>query len=359
MAKKGMIIGALLAFLLSAVTTHAALLNNPVVDLLWTTDVFDGDEVGVKNLSVTFVGSAEIPLLLYSRANPTYRVFMAHPATNATEKTCGPGGGWTCRYLNPSYYPYEGVLSDVVSETGDGIATLAYAFQTENKIYVSVFRQEFNQDMTLGVSEVINIIDLMGFGGIHYELAGVPSLILDGDHYKIAAVVRNPDTNQSKLVYAYYNPGTASPCDTGSDYQCDVVTTLTGVGSSPSLAEVNGTAGIAYYDPATDDLMYAYPHSHTTVYPSNCGPGNPKTYRCITVYSADEVGADVQMAFGSTTAQRAIAFTRDYSEGHYLYNAEYVGRYGNCGSDLDSFGNSVLKWKCTRLNSLDYNPTPS
>lgn len=353
----GIYMSCALLIMCSAVFATADARSDGAVGQSWTIKTLDNDEPGIMNLSAGFLNGDQIPFLIYSRAAPNYRVYLVHLATETSAHNCGPGNSWTCEIMNPNFYLYEGVLSKAATFSSGGTSSIAYAYQTVNQIYIAVFRQDFDSNMTAGTNENLNLIELDSFGGIHYELVGVPTLTLEGTHYKAAVVVRNQDTNLSSLVYAYYNPGTSSPCKPGSEYQCDVITTITGTGSTPSLSYVGDTAGIAYYNPETDDLMYAYPHAHSVTYPSNCGPGDPKTYRCITIYSADEVGSNLQLAFGASSSQRAIAFTREYLLGTALYAAVYVSRDGNCGSDKNMLGQTVQKWQCTNLGSLNNHPS--
>lgn len=328
----------------------------------WTVELLKDGEAGFRNVSTAFVGKYEIPVLSYSKTGMT-RIYQIFRATTAVAGNCGPNNGWYCT----SWYDSDlapGSVSNIATEVyGPDTFGVKWAYSANGYIRgASVERMNDNSYVTESWN---NLIQLSKFGGV---LVGPPSLRTVGGHYRIAATIRdNTDLYGYKLVYMYYKGGTpnTSCLDAGSAYQCDVIVSALGFGSIgvPSLQLApDQTVGIAYYYAGV--LKYAYPHTNSITWPSNCGPGG-NTWRCIAIYSGTETGVvgDVAIfAFGPTASDRAIAFRYDdILIDDTIYVAEYVGSGGNCGVDRNLIGQNVNKWRCSDIVSLGnlstaYNP---
>jgi hypothetical protein len=319
---------------------------NEVVLDPWEAQLLVNGEAGVKNLSTTFVGDYQIPMLSYSR-DSQHRIYQVHAATGAVPGNCGPHNAWYCN----NWYD-----SELVPGTVSNMATIQYiqthairwAFSTGTMIRGASV--ELMNDMTFVDDNWQDLIQINKFGS---TLIGPPSLQIDsGGHYMIAfSILGSGDLYPHNLVYMHYVGGSNTSCkNTGSPYQCDVIDTSFGSGSmgAPSLQIAqDGTVGIAYY--MSGKVMYAYPHEPVFGWPSNCGPGD-NTWRCISIYAGTEtgdVGSVVDFAWGETVYDRGIAFTYDDTLIPVtLYHADYVGSDGNCGLDLRFGGSNDYRWQC-------------
>jgi hypothetical protein len=204
-----------------------------------------------------------------------------------------------------------------------------------------------------GSSEVL--VDLDKFGG---ELVGAPSLQADERWYRFAFTTFYSGEEtffpEYRLVYVHKTGEQNGSCllSGTSFYQCDIIeSTINSMGPPSLQITSNGDVGIAYeFD---EHLKYAYPHDHIMAFQSNCGPGDPKTWRCIDIDPYTTV-SEVQLAFGQTSG-RGILYVLDNNE---LFFAQYVGSGGNCGLD-GPFANQTNKWKCMVLTNIGLNPNPS
>ena len=343
-----------------SLTVYASSLNTISDTQPWKAQLFDDDVNNVMNLSTSFVGNEQVPLMIYNYIDDIYGdywIFFAHGGAENNYHNCGPENTWSCiqTKFDPEFIP--GTVSNTSIFQIIDTFILGFAYQNADR-QIYVYRQEYKNNMEWVFQQWVQIADLVTFAGESFELAGPPSLIVDGLHDKVAFIVRDRTINLSKLVYAYWNPGNTSPCFPGSDYQCDVIDGFFGISGSPSLAKIGETVGIAYYHPVNDAVMYAYPYTGPIIGLANCGP-EPYAYRCISIYDTGEIGPNVELAFGQTSSDRGIVFTRDDTMiENTLYVANYVGSGGNCGMDTTIMG-ADYRWQCTALDILTYNPSPS
>ena len=220
---------------------------------------------------------------------------------------------------------------------------------------------ELMNDMSYVTSQTTNLIQISKFG---VSVVGAPSLVQTGGKYRLAVTILDSgDLFPHKLVYMYFTGSSNTSCtNAGSTYQCDVIDSSYGGGSigAPSLGYAgDGTVGIAYYK--LGDLMYAYPHTHSALYPSNCGPGGD-TWRCISIVEGTPTGTlgpVVKLAMGHDYSERSIAYTYDDEMIPVtIYHAGYVGAGGNCGTDKNSVGMWVERWQCDDIVFFYYlNPS--
>jgi len=317
----------------------------------WTIQTIDNDEPGVQNLSAAYVGSNQVPISIYTK-NDGDGIYYVHRATEAIPGNCGPNDGWFCSSYGTNLI--ESTLSNLATLIyAPNYFTLKYAYASDNgKLYATA--RDKHDDMTTYSTHNIFLVDLTRFGD---ELIGAPSLQAYEDEYRIAFSIVDfidPLTPpQYKLVYVYKTGQDNNSCnDSPSLYQCDVIETSGYELGPPSLqVSPKESIGIAYEKGGA--LTYAYPHEHLDLFPSNCGPGDPKTWRCITIYDDANVGSDVQLAFGQTRG-RGIVYNRDSALGF----AQYVGSGGNCGWD----GHHLVaenQWQCFLLAGFENNPNPS
>lgn len=365
--KSALFIPMVMVLLVGTISVGGASLDATAINQPWTVQLLKGDKDGVRNLSTAFVGAFQTPMLSFSKVGSHY-IYRAHAATSAVAGNCGPNNTWYCN---------EWFLSNLVPGTVSQMATMqiidthliGWAYSTDSMIRGATL--ELSNNMSFATSHTQDLIQLNKFGGI---LVGTPSLQIVGGHYWLAVTIRSGgDFPYYKLVYMHFTGGTTntSCIDSGSGYQCDVID---GSGSpydigSPSFQLApDGTVGIAYYKyggGSQDGLMYAYPHTPTIWWFSNCGPGG-NTWRCISIFAGSDTGTlgkVVELALGATQSERGIAFTYDDTMIPVtLYHAKYVGSGGNCGLDLTSLGDVISKWKCEEVVYFYYlNPaeTPS
>ncbi len=358
-AKKVIFLTLVLALMMSTIAVDAATLSATAANSPWTVQLLKGGEKDVKNLSTAFVGKMQTtPMLSYSRAG-LHRIYEAFPAPPDVTGNCGLNNTWYCT----SYYDSElvpGTVSNMATGLyGPDTFGVKWVFQAGG--YLRGATVEFMNDMSYVTNNWENLIQLSKFGGV---LVGTPSLQMVGGHYRLAAIIRGGgDFPEYSLVYMYYIGNVANnTCKaSGFAYQCDVIATSVGYNSmgSPSFQMApDGTVGIAYYYwyNGGGELWYAYPHTNSIKWPSNCGPGG-NTWRCISIFAGNHpsgtIGQVVKFAFGPTGSDRGIVFTYDDTLIDVtLYHADYVGSGGNCGSDKTALGTTTSKWKCTDVAIL-------
>jgi hypothetical protein len=342
----------------SIITVNAASVNAPAVDQPWKVD-FMGEVDGIRNLSTAFVGANQIPMLSYSKVG-SYYISMAYKAPPAISGNCGPNDTWYCSVYSSETDLIPGTLSNMATLPILDTHLFGWAYSTGTVIRGKM--TEFTNDMTYVTTSSQDLIQLSKFGG---TLVGPPSLQIEGGHYRMAVTIRSGgDFPTYKLVYMYYigNIFNSSCKDGGYAYQCDVIEEAIGYDSIgvPSLRVApDATVGIAYYKyggGTTDGVKYAYPHTDSLIKHSNCGPGDPKTWRCISVFAGTVTGTlsdVVKFAFGSTSSDRGIVFTYDDEMiEDTLYHAEYVGSGGNCGKDGTLVNPNIYAWKCSDVAIL-------
>jgi hypothetical protein len=350
-----------LVLLVGIFPVNAATLSNSTANHPWKTQLFKGGEAGVKNLSTAFVGKFQTPMLSYSKVG-SHIIYRAFKATSAFTGNCGPNNSWYCdQWSDSSLVP--GTVSEMATMQIIDTHLIQWAYSTTTTIRgVTIERMN---NMSFVTQHVQDLIQLNKFGGI---LVGTPSLQTSGGHYRLAVTIRSGgDFPTYTLVYMYYigNFNNSSCMTGGFAYQCDVIEESSSpiiIGSPSMQLAPDGTVGMAYFK-SGEGLKYAYPHTHTLFYPSNCGPGSPQTWRCISIFSGTATGTlgnVVKFAFGTTSFDRGIAFTYDdVLIDNTLYHADYVGSGGNCGSDKNGLGNTILKWKCVDIVAVATASVPS
>jgi len=362
-AKRAIFMALVLFLVVGTISAQAASVNTTAANQPWRVQVFKGGVEGVTNLSTAFVGSFQTPMLSYGRAGMHY-IYMAHAATSAVPGNCGPNNAWYCNQWYDSTLVPSSVSPMATMQIMDThLVQWAYS-TTSGKIRGATV--EFMNNMSTLTKSGQDLIQLNKFGGV---LVGAPSLQTVGGHYRMAATIRSGgDFPQYQLIYMYYigNYSNTSCMDGGFAYQCDVIDEATGYNSMgvPSLqVGPDGTVGIAYYKfggGLQDGLKYAYPHPDSFSFPSNCGPGDPKTWRCISIFAGTATGTlsdVVKLAFGQTPYNRGIVFTYDDELIEVtLMHADYVGAGGNCGWDGGIL--AAYAWRCSDVSILGtfYNP---
>ncbi len=232
-------------------------------------------------------------------------IWQAHLATSAVPGDCGPGSSWKCStWSDPDLVP--GTLSNMAAMPVVDTHIIKWVYSAEG--YIRGWSLELMNDMSFVGSQTTNLIQINKFG---VSVVGPPSLVQTGGKYRLAmTVLDSGDLFPHKLVYMYFTGISNTSCtNAGSTYQCDVIDSSYGSGSIgvPSLGLAgNGTVGIAYYK--FGDLKYAYPHSHSPIYPSNCGPGGD-TWRCITIFEG--------------TPHRRAGIGRQADDGKGLFRKEH------------------------------------
>ena len=344
-------------FLVLPVSANAASING-TANSPWFPQWFKHEEAGVKNLSTAFVGKYEVPMLSYSRTGQPH-IYEAFKATPAVPGNCGPGNAWVCNTWNDSDL-IPGSLSQMATMQYIDSHTIRWAYSAAGMIRGASI--ELMNDMSFVDDNWENLIQISKFGD---TLIGTPSIQVIGGHYMLAATIMGGDLYDHKLVYMHYTGNTpkTSCISAGSVYDCVVIDQSLGFGSigAPSLQVTdNGSIGIAYYK--SGEVMYAYPHDHSVLWPSNCGPevGGNETWRCITIFAGTEtgtVGQVVKLAAGKSLSESGIAFTYDDELIPVtLYHADYVGSGGNCGWD-GRLGLATYRWHCEDIVFM-YNLSP-
>ena len=361
--KRVIFIATVMVLLVGTISVSATSFIQMGANLPWASQYFKDSEDGVSNLSTTFVGKFEIPMLSYSR-NGLRHIYQAHAATSAVPGNCGPNNAWYCNdWEDTSLVP--GTVSQMATHQYIDTHAIRWAYATTGGM-IRGATIELMHDMSFVTDNWLDLIQINKFGS---TLIGTPSLqIKSGGQYEMAVtILGSGDLYPYSLVYLHYVGGSNTSCkNSGSPYQCDVIDQSLGYGSmgAPSLqiAE-DGTTGIAYYKSGA--VMYAYPHAPVIGWPSNCGPGG-NTWRCISIYAGTPtgtVGNIVKLVLGQTSSERGIAFTYDDTLIPVtLYHADYVGSGGNCGWDLGMMGIATYKWHCEDIVYFYYlNPalTPS
>jgi hypothetical protein len=347
MKTKRVIFITLVMILMGTISANAMSFSATAVSQPWTKQMFIDGEDGVRNLSTAFVGKLQVPMLSYSRVGSP-RIYQAHATTSAVAGNCGLDTDWYCN----SWYD-----SDLIPGTVSQMATMQivdthlikWAYATASTIRGATI--ELMNDMSFVDDSWQDLIQTNKFGS---TLIGTPSLQITGGHYEMAVTIRDStDLYGHKLVYMHYtgNDLKYSCLDSGSVYECDVIDQSSGFDSmgAPSLQVADdGATGITYYK-AGEGVMYAYPHTPSPYWPSNCGPGG-NTWRCITIFAGTETGIlgnTVKLSSGKTRSESGIAFTYDDELIPVtLYHADYVSSGGNCGSDFGFGGLVAQKWQC-------------
>jgi len=335
--------------LISSIPASAASPGSMRGSQTWTIQTLDNDEPNIVIQSSTFGGKHQVPMFSYYSAD-TEELWLFHQQNTENIGQIGP---WTRRgIVTPDIY--EGFISNPdIFLYGSDTFGVKWVYGTTEETLRGAGVEYMNDMSFVGRSSEV-LADLDKLGG---ELVGAPSLQADGRWFRIAFTVYDWLTEPTpvyKLMYMYKTGELNDSClwSGTSYYQCDVIDTNDFSIGPPSLQLApGGKVGIAYEKDGV--LMYAYPHEHLDVFPSNCGPGHPETWRCIPIYDDTNVGSDVQLAFGQTTG-RGILYNRDNA----LFIAQYVGSGGNCGWD----GHHLFpdnQWQCLLLAGLENNPNPS
>jgi len=341
--------------LISSIPAGAASPSETAANQPWTIQTLDNDEPNVLNLSSAFGGKYQIPMFSYYRTDSN-ALALVHQGTNAVPGHLGPDSSWV-RVGIPitTYGPIDGTISNLDTFLyGSDTFGVKWVFGT-NAGKLRGITYEFQNDMTYmgGSSEVL--VELEKFGDY---LVGAPSLQADGRWFRFAFTTfysgEETPFPEYRLVYVHKTGEENDSCllSGTSFYQCDIIESTNNSMGPPSLqATPNGNIGIAYeFD---EYLKYGYPHDHSFAFPSNCGPGNPETWRCIVIENATTISG-VQLAFGQSQG-RGIVYSLDNND---LFVAQYVGTGGNCGQDGPTEHQSN-RWKCLLLTNIGFNPDPS
>jgi len=336
--------------LLNSIPVGAASLGGSAADQPWEVQTIDSNEPGVINLSSAYGGKSQIPMFSYY-SKDTEKLFLVHKETAAVPGNIGPDSSWVRVNIPITAYDLmEGTISNMTTfHYGLDTFGIKWVFATiEENLYGKT--HEFQNDMSPVSGSLELLIDLDKFGEY---LVGAPSLQTFNGWFRLAFAISD-SSGEFKLVYMHRTNELNNSClQSGSSYyQCDVIDTSFNWIGPPSLQVTpKGRVGIAYQK--YEDLLYAYPHEHLDLFPSNCGPGNPKTWRCIPIYDDSHVGSVVKLALGQTRGRGIL-----YRDSEALSFAQYVGSGGNCGWD----GHNLTKdyqWYCHILFGFTNNSNPS
>jgi len=332
-----------LFIIVGVISADAASLNGTAAYEPWILQEIFSDSPNVENLSTGFVGPGQVPMMSYHNYS---RLIIAHRETKAVPGNSPDATWYWSEYFDP--IASAGTISNLASFLyGPDTFGVKWVYGTGDNT-LRGFTREYRNDMSYVGQSVIDLVDLRKFGD---DLWGAPSLHADGRWFRVAFTIvdtSDPDSWEYKLVYVHKTGQENTSCllSGTSLYQCDIIETSNLYLGHPSLQVTEkGTVGIAYQMEST--LKYAYPHDHTILFQSNCGPGDPKTWRCITIFENGAIWPTVQLAFGQTKG-RAIVFRKD----DILGVAQYVGSGGNCGEDGFT-GNLKNQWNCQLLISFN------
>ncbi len=358
-ARRILFLALVLVLAMSTISVEAASSKTPVANEPWTAGTVKPNVAGITRLSTAFGGAFETPMMSYAMTGTT-KIYQAHVANSTMVGNCGPNDTWFCTDWNAGAGFLPNTLSNMATERyGATTFGTRWAYQIGGMIKGTTLERYNNMALVTGYATE-NLIQLTTskFGG---SLMEPPSLVMDGGHYVMAAIICSGCTTDFptySLVYMHYTGNTpkTSCLDSGSIYQCDVIEEAIGYGSihSASLQVApDGTVGIAYA--LGRNVKYAYPHTNSILWPSNCGPGG-NTWRCINIFAGTltgTVGKGIKLAFGASGTDRGIAYTYDDTMIDVtLRNATYVGSGGNCGAETSGLGSTTLRWKCTDVDIL-------
>ena len=335
-----------MVFLTGVISVDAASLNSTAAQQPWTVQRIDGNVPDVWNLSTAFVGKNQVPMLSYTKTGSN-RIYQVHLATEEVPGNCGPDQTWYCNYWQDLDL-LEGTVSNLATFLyGPDTFGVKWAYGTTDGTLRGA-TVEYLNDMTYVTQSWEDLIDLGKFGGI---LVGPPSLQVVGGWYRAAVTIRSGGGFPTyKLVYMYKTGIQNSSCvQSGTSlYQCDVIEEAIGYDSigTPSLqVGSDQTVGIAYYKNGA--IKYAYPWTEGVIFrPVNCGPGDPKTYRCISISEISTVGQKVALAIGKDSSERGLVFAFSTTLFDGLKHANYVGSGGNCGLDGLLGFDPIYRWQC-------------
>lgn len=361
MKRPKIVIAIVTALMVIIFTVSATSFSATSVDQPWEVDYLIGAiDIPVSSVSTALGGENQIPMVSWNVGNTIHHaLYWPFPFGN-----CGPDSSWKCYGISAS--ALENITAGTVSQMATQHFINSYVVGWVYRInsnYLQGVIYEYSDTEIYLTRHWKTLIELSKFGGV---LVGTPSLQLFNGDYRVAVTIRdNADIKTYKLVYLYKSGVTNTSCTTaGSLYQCDVIESSLQVIDSPSLSITPAeSVGIAYFK--GNEIKFAYPHINSTLWPSNCGPGTPQTWRCITIKAAGTgtLGQKPQFTFGATSSKAGIVYTYDdtFIE-NTLFHADYVGSGGNCGSDKTFTGTTVSKWNCTEVDTFTYlpsTPTPS
>lgn len=363
MNKNKILIAFVTALIVITFTVNATSFSATSVDQPWEVQFLqDSVDSGIKNISTAFGGGSQIPMVSWNIGSEIYHAF---PENAYFSGNCGQDNSWKCYGISASVTDVlsEGTVSQMATQHFINTFVVGWVYKTSNNKLQGV-KYEYSDSGEYLTRNWNDLIELNKFGGV---LVGTPSLQFNGNNYHIALTIRSGgDFPTYKLVYLYKSSVNNTSCiNAGSLYQCDVIEESTSpqVIGAPSLSLTpGGSVGIAYSK--GNEIKFAYPHTNTTFWPSNCGPGSPQTWRCISIKTESATGTlgkEPKFDFGATSSEAGIVYTYDDTLiEKTLFHAAYVGSGGNCGSDKTSIGTTVFKWNCTDVDQFTYlSSTPS
>jgi len=360
--KRPKIVSAFLTALIVIIfTVSATSFSATSVDQPWEVQFLkENVDSGIKNVSTALGGEYQIPMVSWNIEDSIFHAIYGNG--KYLFGNCGPENSWKCYGISASFPDVisAGTVSQMSTQHFINSFIVGWVYKTSNGKLQGV-KYEYSDAGEYLTRNWNDLIELSKFGGI---LVGTPSLQFIMNNYHIAATIRSGgDFPTYKLVYLYKsNVNNTSCISTGSLYQCDVIeeSVHPQIIDAPSLSiSADGNVGIAYFK--GNEIKFAYPHTDSIFWPSNCGPGTPKTWRCIAIKTESAtgiLGRNPKLAIGATASKAGIVYTYDDSMiENTLSHANYVGSGGNCGSDKTSIGLTVLKWNCTDVDLFTYLPS--
>lgn len=362
--KRPKIVRAFLTALIVIIFTVSATSSSATsVDQPWEVQFLKNTvDSSVKNVSTAFGGGSQIPLVSWNIDDSIF--YAIYGNGKYLFGNCGPEFSWKC-YDISALYPdviSAGTVSQMSTQHLTSTFFVGWVYKTSNGKLQGVQYKFFDSGEYI-TSNWTDLIELSKFGGV---LVGTPSLQLINSDYHIAVTIRSSgDFPTYKLVYLYKSGVNNTSCiSAGSLYQCDVIEESVSpqMIDAPSLGiSADGSVGIAYFK--GNAIKFAYPHTNSIIWPSNCGPGTPKTWRCISIKTESAtgiLGRNPKLAIGATASKAGIAYTYDDTMiENTLSHANYVGSGGNCGGDTPMMGDTVFKWNCSEVDLFTYLPSPS
>jgi hypothetical protein len=343
-----------LSMLLSPAAVQAVIPSVDAASMPWGKHVIDDNKPDVRNLSTTFVGNNQVPMMSWGQTGLDI-IYRAHRTLDGNGN-CGPDDAWRCLSAG-ALNLVDGTISNLATETYINTHVLRWAYSSGS--FIRGLTIEQHDDMSYVTSSSVDLVDLSKFGG---ALVGPPSLVSDGLRFRMAFTARESgggDFPLHQLVYMHYSGTSNNSCKDASLYQCDVIEQSYGPAAigTPSLQVApDGAVGIAYYkDGEPSMIRYAYPWTSIIfLRPANCGPGGT-TWRCINIDapSTGTLGLDVKMAFGSSNTAAGIVYNYKPVDKDMVMRALYVGSGGDCGQDgVSADLTPIYRWRCSDVDAF-------
>jgi hypothetical protein len=303
----------------------------------WFIDTIDGDEtidVG-QYVSVAIDPRNDRPYISYYDAtNGDLRV-AKHVESGGN---CGPGDSWSCETVDSA--GDVGKFSSIAIYTGTYPFTwkVGVSYYDADAYALKYAQYTWSQPLlahkwityTIHSGSMVNKYGL--YTSLKFDPTGTPHI----SYHRSAP----PSPSNDALAYAH-RVGSGGNCGPGSDWECGVVDSGSGVGRYTSLSLYgSGSPEIAYYDSGNDRLKRAI---HCGGSGAGCNPDNDE-WICNVI---DTAGGKYTSADRDSKGHRLHIAYYDEINGE-LESAQYWGSTGNCGP-----GDS---WWCSRIDTIGTSP---